>query len=57
VGRDAMMNAQLVSNQNFGRFGGFLETYFQALDTLVNGDGIVQEELDKAQAQAEGQTQ
>ncbi|HMN61582.1 MAG TPA: sugar ABC transporter substrate-binding protein [Anaerolinea sp.] len=57
VGRDAMMNAQLVSNQNFGRFGGFLDTYFQAIDTLVNGDGIVQEELDKAQAEAEGQTQ
>jgi ABC-type glycerol-3-phosphate transport system substrate-binding protein len=54
AGRDSMSEAQLVSAQNFGLLGNYLDPYVQTINSLVNGDGVVQMELDQAQAQAEG---
>jgi multiple sugar transport system substrate-binding protein len=53
VGRLAMADAMLTSRQSMGAFVNSIDIYFAVVQKVVNNDVIVQEEMDKAQLQAE----
>jgi len=57
AGLQSMPEALITSRQRVGSLMGVVEVFSVTIHSLVNKDLIVQDELDKAQAQAEGQTQ
>ncbi len=53
AGRQSMQNALLTTRQNLSGLMNIVELFSLTMDSLVNQDLVVQDEMDKAQAQAE----
>jgi len=53
AGRQSMQNVLVTSRQTVSNLMGIIDNFTTTIDSLVNNDLVVQEEMDKAQIQAE----